>query len=204
MTIRRDRRQEDEPAELRRGLVTLLQDFRDHKIDRRSFLTKIGVLLAAGSLPLIARVESVAAESNEPWLTFAAVQDQLFPTTADAPGANEINATAYLRRVLTESHTDPDDKQFILNGVGWLNDLAREKQGKMFYKLNEEQRELVLRQIEKSRAGERWLSFILLYIFEALLSAPVYGGNPDAVGWRWLEHQPGFPLPTADKTYFKL
>ena len=204
MTIRRDRRQEYEAADQRDALLTLLQDFRVQKIDRRSFLTKTGLLLAATSLPLVARVETVAAESAEPWLTFAAVQDHLFPTTADAPGAKEINATTYLKRVLSESHTDPDDKQFIKNGVGWLNDLAQEKQGLMFHELNEEQRETVLRQIEKSRAGARWISFILLYIFEALLSAPVYGGNPDAVGWRWLEHQPGFPLPTADKTYFKL
>lgn len=204
MTIRRDRKQEYQAADQRSALVSLLQDFRAQKIDRRSFLTKISVLLAVSSLPLVARVETVAAESNEPWLTIAAVQDQLFPTTANAPGAKEINATDYLRRVLSESHTDPDDKQFILNGVGWLNDLAREKQGLMYYELNEEQGETVLREIEKSGAGERWLAFILLYVFEALLSAPVYGGNPDAVGWRWLEHQPGFPLPTADKTYFKL
>jgi len=45
---------------------------------------------------------------------------------------------------------------------------------------------------------------VLGYIFEALLVDPVYGGNPNGIGWKWLEHQPGLPRPTADKRYFLL
>ena len=30
---------------------------------------------------------------------------------------------------------------------------------------------------------------------------PVYGGNPEMIGWKWLEHQPGFPAPIEGKTY---
>jgi gluconate 2-dehydrogenase gamma chain len=48
------------------------------------------------------------------------------------------------------------------------------------------------------------LSLLLYYIFEALLSDPVYGGNPGGIGWQWLEHQPGFPRPPADKIYGNL
>ena len=54
---------------------------------------------------------------------------------------------------------------------------------------------MLLRQIAKSTAGENWLATLLSYIFEALLAAPIYGGNPGGVGWKWLQHQPGFPLP---------
>ena len=39
---------------------------------------------------------------------------------------------------------------------------------------------------------------------EALLADPVYGGNFDQTGWRWLSHQPGFPRPSADKTWYRL
>ena len=210
MTIRRERRQHYESADQRAVLVSLLRDFRAHKIDRRTFLTRFAALLTATSLPSCASAEPVAsagtgsALSIEPWLTFAAVQDHLFPTSAEAPGAREINATSYLKRVLSEAHTDPDDKQFIKDGAGWLNDIANKKHAKMFYDLGELAREQVLRQVEQSSAGERWISILLLYIFEALLSDPVYGGNPDGIGWTWLEHQSGFPAPTADKTYFKL
>jgi gluconate 2-dehydrogenase gamma chain len=55
-----------------------------------------------------------------------------------------------------------------------------------------------------TRWGRAWLSLLLYYIFEALLSDPVYGGNPGEIGWRWLEHQPGFPRPPADKIYGSL
>jgi gluconate 2-dehydrogenase gamma chain len=210
MTIRRERRQEDQTVDQRRQFAALLNDFHAHRINRRNFLAKVTALLTLSSLPLAARIDTTSDDKHagkaleEPWLTFAAVQDHLFPTTSNAPGAREIRATAYLERILSEAHTDPDDKEFIRNGVGWLNEIAQEKHGKMFHELAEDQREVALRQIEQSGAGERWLSLNLLYIFEALLSNPVYGANPDEIGWQWLAHQPGFPQPPADKTYSKL
>ena len=50
---------------------------------------------------------------------------------------------------------------------------------------------------DETRWGRAWLSLLLYYIFEALLSDPVYGGNPDGIGWQWLEHQPGKNLLLA-------
>jgi gluconate 2-dehydrogenase gamma chain len=58
------------------------------------------------------------------------------------------------------------------------------------------QRDEVLRAIASSTAGDRWLNVIMSYVLEALLSDPVYGGNPQGIGWQWLQHQPGFPRPT--------
>ncbi len=210
MTIRRQRSHDNYITDRHSACVELLRDFRDQKIDRRTFMAGIATLLTVAAVPLVVSVDAVAASdvdaalSKQPWLTFAAVQDHLFPTSKDSPGAKDINATAYLRRVLAEAHTDPDEKNLINNGVGWLNDIAREKQGKPFIELSADQRETVLRTIARSNAGERWLSLLLVYIFEALLSDPVYGGNPEGIGWQWLEHRPGFPRPPADKTYFKL
>lgn len=210
MTIRRQRGQDDQTVDRHGIFLSLLRDFRARTIDRRSFLAGLTTLLAAANLPLVQSVAAATAAggkhdlSTEPWLTFAAVQNHLFPATADAPGARDINATAYLKRVLSESHTDPDNKVFIRNGAGWLNDIAMDNHGRTFIELNGTRRETVLRLIAGSPAGERWLSLILLYIFEALMSDPVYGGNPDGIGWKWLEHQPGFPLPPANKTYSRL
>lgn len=196
-------------------MISLLDDVRSSTIDRRTFLTYISAVLAiTATLPLPVRSESQASNSKtannnslfveEPWRTLSVVHDHLFPTSSDAPGAKEINATAYLQGMLVEPDMDPDNREFIRNGVGWLNDIAHKRQQAAFIDLNEDQREDVLRQIEKTGAGERWISLILLYIFEALLSDPVYGGNPDQIGWRWLEHQPGFPRPPANQTYQKL
>ena len=214
MTIRREQHHHKYKNNWQGELVSLLNELHADVIDRRTFLIRVTALLAATALPLPVRSETEkeinAAKENasqhpeEPWRTLFVVQDHLFPTTPNAPGAKEINATAYLKQVLAEPQTDPDDKEFIRNGFTWLDEISLEKQGAVFINLNEQQREEVLRQIEKTRAGERWIALILLYVFEALLCDPVYGGNPGGVGWQWLEHQPGFPRPSVNQTYQKL
>lgn len=137
--------------------------------------------------------------------TISSVQNHLFPVGDDSPGADDIRALHYLQKnVLNHSAIDDEEKQFILNGAGWLDDLSMSTRKKLFLELNETQRESLLREIEKSPAGENWISTLLLYIFEALLCDPAYGGNPEGIGWKWLQHQPGFPGPPADKTYGNL
>ena len=85
-----------------------------------------------------------------------------------------------------------------------MNELAKTEFKKPFPQLEANQREQLLQRIARSEAGENWLSLLLVYIFEALLSSSIYGGNPDGIGWRWLEHNPGFPQPTSSNTYMKL
>ena len=135
------------------------------------------------------------------WPTLTAVQAHLFPATQDSPGAADINAGAYLKAVLVDPKLDQEEQAFITNGVGLLDHFTREQKQAPFFDLTGEQREELLRRIETTPVGQYWLSLILYYIFEALLSDPVYGGNPDRVGWRWLEHQPGFPRPPVGHRY---
>jgi gluconate 2-dehydrogenase gamma chain len=45
------------------------------------------------------------------------------------------------------------------------------------------------------------LSSLLKYIFEALLTDPIYGGNPNSMGWEWLDHTPGQPRPNPANRY---
>jgi len=141
---------------------------------------------------------------DEPWQSLAVVQQHLFPQDGNGPGAQDIRATSYLKSVLDAADMDAEERDFMLNGVDWLNGVAQQLSGKAFKRLDATQAEQVLQRIASSEAGENWLATLLLYIFEALLSSPVYGGNPDGTGWRWLEHQPGFPLPPKDKAYFAL
>lgn len=142
--------------------------------------------------------------NEHPWSTFAAVQQHLFPADDNGPSASDINATLYLKFVLQASDTDEDDKKFLLDGIKWLNDLAEQQNGKPFIKLADQQQHQVMTKIAASNAGERWLSHLLLYIVEALLTDPVYGGNPNGIGWQWLQHQAGFPTPPVNKRYMDL
>lgn len=148
--------------------------------------------------------EQARLSQIEPWHTFAATQQQLFPDDGDGPDARTINATSYLKFVLNVPDTDPEDRRFILDGVDWLNRLAIARYTGVFASCESTQQTKLLQEITQSRAGERWVSYLLTYIFEALLSDPVYGGNPGGIGWKWLQHIPGFPRPPANKRYFDL
>jgi gluconate 2-dehydrogenase gamma chain len=186
----------------------------NNDISRRQFLHRLallGSLLAAYPAATLAQSRSALQlqqpadwQDEAPWATLSAVQEHMFPAGADMPGAGDIHAIVYLHNTLENPAADGEDREFLFNGVGWLNDLANKETGLSFVALDESQRESLLRQIEQSRAGRNWLSLLLTYVLEALLSDPVYGGNPNGVGWQWLAHQPGYPTPPADKVWYRL
>jgi gluconate 2-dehydrogenase gamma chain len=187
-----------------------------NQISRRTFLNRLAVL---GSLMAAYPASALAAlreqrggapggvgawAAADPWKTLNAVQQHLFPAGEDVPGAADIGALRYLRNAMENPDADGEDRIFIVNGVGWLNELTQDKYGQSFAQLDGQRREAALRQIEQSRAGRNWLSLLLTYLLEALLADPVYGGNPHGIGWQWLAHQPGYPTPPPDKVWYRL
>lgn len=186
-------------------------------LSRREFLRILSVAVAAYPLSSLAENRQQAKQSTknkkyklkehkfkDPWLTIASVQEHLFPAEDDSPGANDIQALAYLRGMMETPDFEKEDAILIHNGVGWLNDLAISEYKKKFIQLDADLKEKILRRVESSRAGSRWISMLLAYLLEALLTDPVYGGNPNGIGWTWLQHQPGFPTPPEDKKYYQL
>jgi gluconate 2-dehydrogenase gamma chain len=177
--------------------------------NRRHFLKSAGGMGALASLPAFsvsAKAQIPLSEliKTEPWLTLDATLNQLLPSSPTGPSATEIKATAYLYQVMTVQPTAPDEKEFILKGVGWLNGYAKSEKSANFAQLNVADKEQLLRGISRSAAGKNWLNTLLGYIFQAMLSPASYGGNPDGIGWQWLEHQAGFPLPVKGQRYFEL
>ncbi len=187
-------------------------------LSRRSFLKSAAGASAIGlssslALPAFSLNLNYKNHLNElvktdPWLTLDATLTHLLPesasSTKSAPSAKDINALAYLYQVITVQPISKDEKEFILNGVDWLNAFAQSQQGKSFVALPLNKKEAMLRGISKSQVGENWLTTLLAYLFEAMLSPPAYGGNPNGIGWQWLDHQAGFPLPTKGQRYYEL
>lgn len=176
-------------------------------LNRREFIQILTAAVAVYPLSSLAKkrqAQKNTSSLNEPWLTLSTVQEHLFPSEANSIGASDINALAYLQSMMLLPDFEKEKQQLIHNGVGWLNDLSQQKHAKKFHQLDWKMKEDTLRQVEQSRAGSRWLSTLLTYLLEALLSDPIYEGNPKGIGWTWLNHQPGFPRPTEDKKYFKL
>lgn len=179
------------------------------KVSRRNLLKSAAGATGIMALPAFAfdtQAENALTKSkqSDPWLTLDATLTHLLPASSTGPSAIDINALPYLYQVMTVQPTAIEEKEFIVKGVGWLNSFAKSQYSKAFVQLSLDEKELLLRGISRSRAGENWLNTLLNYIFEAMLTPPAYSGNPNGIGWQWLEHQAGFPLPEKGQRYFEL
>ena len=189
--------------------------FNTKKITRRALLKSAGGASALAALPAMAfdsktKNTLLSLLNTDPWLTLDATLNHLLPQSSAVKNgeqdisAKQLNATAYLYQIMTVQPTAEEEQAFILKGVGWLNGYAQSEKGKAFVELNVGEKEQLLKGISQSRAGQNWLNTLLGYLFEAMLAPPGYGGNPQGIGWQWLEHQGGFPLPEKGQRYFEL
>ena len=179
------------------------------KVSRRSALKSAAGATMIAAMPMrswsaVTASKLDGALKTDPWLTLDAVLAHLLPESPTGPSAKEIQATQYLYNVVFQQPTEEAEIEFIYKGVGWLNGFSTSQLQKNFVLLTFDEKESILRAISKSTAGENWLSNLVGYIFEAMLSPPSYGGNPNGIGWQWLEHQAGFPLPQAGQRYYEL
>ena len=210
MSIRRERETEQAFTNWQDEIISACQSWQKGNTDRRTFLKQVSALLALTTIMPVSLnaktdTEKLTTEWREdPWWTLYEVQEHLFPHMEGSPGAKDLQATLYLKRELADPRVSRRETNFIIKGVEWLNDMAMKTQSARFVDLGVEKREAVLRQIEKSKEGQRWISLVIYYVIEALLTDPIYGGNPDGSGWKWLSHHAGFPRPTTEKIYSKL
>ena len=155
---------------------------------RRLFiLGAIGAGTALALLPQNAKTHIDIA----PFKIIQAVQETLFPKGLKAPSASEFEATNYLLKVSTHSSFVKSDLKFLLYGADLLINNQND-----FLTINPEERDEALRDfINSSNKAENWTSLLLFYTIEALLSDPIYGGNQNQLGWKWLNHNTGEPRP---------
>ncbi len=181
---------------------TLLADWGDRLLSRRRFLLGLAAGSLATLMPLPAHgTDTPVMDEKLRWGLLDAVQNHLFPSEPDAPGAREIQALRYLRFVVADTRLAEDERAFILRGPEWLEDLTRQVHAKSFMVLSVRGKEEMMRRVASSGAGENWISTLQMYLCEALIADPVYGGNPNGIGWKWLGHNPGFPRPNSQNRY---
>lgn len=123
--------------------------------------------------------------------TIRVLHFDLFPK-ADALG---IKTAGYMKIIFHHSHISQEDKEFIKNGVKWLNEEAIKMYKSSYVKLPTQKRQEVLKSIAQTNWGENFLYNIMSYMFEAMLGDPVYGSNHKEAGWKWLSFVGGEPRP---------
>jgi gluconate 2-dehydrogenase gamma chain len=121
----------------------------------------------------------------------------VFPQSKLGPGAMDLNISSYLSQMLVDERIMQEDRHYFLQGATWLEESAHEEFNKSFLNLRKRDKEYLLQMISRKRWGENFIYTTLSYIFEALLSSPVYGSNKNEIGWKWLEHQAGYPQPSS-------
>jgi len=173
-----------------------IKDFSSWQVSRRSFLRNA---LAVGALSQVAFLESCADKNSKTILSdkqlnlIISVQNILFPQDKNGPGAADFHADKYLLWVLSDERIAQGDKQYVLAGIKWVNESAEETHSKKYLQLTKKDQVSLVQTISKTNWGESWLSVILTFIFEAMISDPIYGFNTEEVGWKWLEHSVGLP-----------
>lgn len=184
----------------------ILKPHRTH-LTRRHFLLGVAAVSVSAVIPLTISCSSTPVHdihgqlSDEDFSTLIQVQNHLFPSDSNSPGAEDLHAATYLTWVLSDPKKDPEDVQQLKDGLKWINETSKTLFDSNFNDLGFDEKEKALRTLETESYGKSWISIVLTNIFEALLSDPIYGSNTNKSGWNWLEHAPGNPRPTAVNKY---
>lgn len=153
-------------------------------MQRRIFLTLGGTVTAGWAF-----FGFFGNRKEDPWRLLQSMQNHLFPQNGTFPDAETVASVRFLKMVSRDASFDRSDLRFIFEGVeelrkrGWRTMLPNGK------------KEALMQAFSKTVFGEKWISLVLNYTFEALLGDPLYGGNVHAKGWKSVGHHPGKPRP---------
>jgi len=153
---------------------------------RRTFIVATSIFGASTVL----NSQEIKNENTLSLLIIDNIFDILFPKTQTMPSAKEFNATSYLKINSYHKSFDIDDRDYILQGALDFNDSFPN-----FLKSTQEEKENIINRTNNSEYGESWLTKLVYYGMEAMLSDPIYGGNKGEIGWKSLSHQTGRPQP---------
>jgi len=164
---------------------------------RRAFLSSIAVGSAALVMSACSKDKIVVYANSKQVLLQAAFH--LYPHSALGIGAIDLHISSYMNFIFEDERIMQEDKDYFLKGATWLEETSFEEFDKSFLNLKKDEKEELFEFITTKRWGENFVHICLTYIFEAMASAPIYGSNENEIGWKFLNHNPGFPQPKTLK-----
>ncbi|CUU83160.1 Uncharacterised protein [Campylobacter hyointestinalis subsp. hyointestinalis] len=161
--------------------------------NRRSFCKAVSSLslLFPLQVNLIAN-DAKTLSKDEVFSIFDIVQKLIFPAIKTL----DIDALSYLKLILSHSKISKKDKDFLINGCLWLDNVSQKIYEISFINLDENrQNKIVNLAIKDESWAESWIYDMLVFCSEAVFGDPIYGANIDENGWKWISHETGLPQP---------
>ena len=191
-----------------KGEEELEEDYK-WELSRKEFIHSILVIGVAVNIPFLTSCETKEEPevfdctplSTEQLKVLQAAQLVLFPKEGNGPSALQVNADKWIVYVLNDEREPQREKDFIVEHLDGLNELSQEIHKTSYDLLSIDRKEDLLELFFEEKSRKRWGSRMLTLIFEALLLDPLYGVNPNNIGWKWLNHNPGVPRPNEKNRY---
>ncbi len=175
------------------------------ELSRRNFIKGSLALAALSQLQLLASCTADFVENTilnkEEYQLLLSVQNILFPKDSVGPSAKEINAHLYFIWTLSDEKILKSDKKYALDGIRWIQETAQEDYQTNYLKLSNKQQKELIKNVSEKKWGENWLSYMMTFILETMVSDPIYGFNKNRIGVKWLAHQYGLPRPNVKTKY---
>lgn len=152
-------------------------------MNRRAFITLCTMLLT----------QNIYGEKNispTPWDIIGTTLQHLFPKSNNFAGSKNLGIDQFIKIISEDIYFDKSDLEFLIFGAKKLF-----SRNQSFLSLNNYDREKALREFEKEY--QNWLSLLIYYGLEGMLSDPIYGGNKAMLGYKALKHSPGLPRPKS-------
>jgi len=111
------------------------------------------------------------------------MQQDLFPINDNVPTLKDINAFSYLALIFEHPRVSNLDKEFMKNGVSWINQESFKKFKRLYIELNRDEREEILEIISKEEWGKSFIRIVMSFIYEAMLY------NKNQINWKWLIYE---------------
>ncbi len=133
----------------------------------------------------------------------SAVFDTLFPADADSPAATEIGVVTYVDRALAGPYALHVETYRL--GIAALDNASTTLFGERIAELGPPQLQELIAQLEQGSLPDfhippqqTFFHLLRAHLQEGLFSDPVYGGNRDKQGWKFLGH-PGVWLENSEE-----
>lgn len=153
---------------------------------RRNFLIYTSIAFSSSIV-----VFSKSLPKNEA-LLLENVYEILFPKTQTMPSAKEFGVISYFSSNFYTQYFPKEDREYILQGARDFIQSFPE-----FMDQSNESKIAIIKTASNNDYGYSWLSTLIYYGYEAMLSHPIYGGNQNAIAYKALNHKPGQPEPKS-------